>query len=255
MALPSTKRLEQLAGPEPSPKDLTFEHIDVDQLAAQTQVDRDCRYAQKTVRRRKRLFKWAMARIPDHEREAVKLSLQGKSQREIGEIQGVSQYTVCCRLKLAQNRLQWLCNVGAKVSAGKLRKATNGLIPKEDQRILLAWWETGSQSEAARRVYGTTYGKTDKGAGGRRGYSNCNKQYVCRESIMRSKNVIAQIPGLWRISQALESLWNNAYILIDCSVQNDTSKAITGLSPLLGNEAYCCVSGNVGRMTACAGNK
>src|ERR1043165_2146612 len=197
-SLPTTRYLETLPAPEPSPEELTYEHRDVDQLVVQEQIDRDCRYAQKAARRRKRLFAWALGRIPAHEREAVRLSLEGKTQREIAEIQGVSQVQVLYRLRLAQNRLQWLCNVGAKVSAKRLKLATNRLLRAEDQRILLAWWETDSQREAARRVFGDS-----------------SRQRMCRDSIVRSKTIIAEIPGLWRISQAVESLFSNAYLMQD----------------------------------------
>lgn len=234
LQLPTTRYLETLPGNDPTPEELTFEHLDVDQLAAQTQVDRDCRYAQKVVRRRKRLFVWAMGRIPDHEREAVKLSLEGKSQREIAVIQGISQNVVHARLKLAQNRLQWLCTVGAKVTARKLQHATNRLLRKEDQRILLAWWETGSQSEAARRVYG-----------------NCNKQYQCRESLIRSKTIIGEIGGLWRISMALESLWENAELRMARPKRKPAGESIVKLSRTPRSEANCHPVGNSTAMTAC----
>lgn len=234
LQLPTTKYLEQLPTPDPGPEELTFEHLDVDRLAAQTQVDRDCRYAQKVVRKRKRLFAWAMGRIPEHEREAVRLSLEGKTQREIAEIQSISQNVVHARLKLAQNRLHWLCTVGAKVTARKLQHATNRLLRKEDQRILLAWWETGSQSEAARRVYG-----------------NCNKQYQCRESLIRSKTIIGEIGGLWRISMAIESLWENAELRMARPLRKPAGETIDRLSRPTRMEANCCPAGTSTAMTAC----
>lgn len=249
--LPTTRYLETLPSPEPSPEDLVFEHLDVDQLASQTALDRDCRYAQKLARRRKPVFRWAMERIPDHEREAVRLSLEGKSQREIATIQRISQNTVFHRLKLAQNRLQWLCNVGSKVTAKKLQLATNALLRREDQRILLAWWETGSQSEAARRVFGTGHERFRKRSDGRSGYWNCKLQDQCRESLIRSRNVIKNSRGLWRISEALESLWSNAEIRMVRPAKKPASESVVILSQPPRIEANCHPVGNSTALAAC----
>lgn len=231
LTLPSTRYLEhhpdELPANEPGPDELTFAHMD-------GVVDEDCRYAQKVSRRRKRVFRWAMGRIPLEEREAVRLSLLGKSQQEIGEIQGVSQVQVLYRLRMAQRRLQWLCTVGARVTAGKIREATVSILSATDHRILLAWWDTGSQTKAALRVYG-----------------DCNKQKKCRDSLIRSRTIIKNIGRLWRISRAIESVWNDPWLHMNMFPSDRPAGRIKRLSKRTLFEGNCTVGAKIPPMVSC----
>jgi transposase len=201
--------VERIPANDPTPEELVLMH-DMDEVFVQEQVDRDCRYAQKVARRRKKIFKWALSRLPKNEAEAVKLSLRGKTQREIAEIQGISQPTIHDRLQRATRRFKWLCTVGWTVTPQQLKKATHNLLRAQDRRILVTWWETGSQIETARRVFGIGDG---------------HHQKTVRRAIIHSKYVIQNVKGMSRISKAIESLWNEKELLAPRRPENRAQSA------------------------------
>lgn len=224
MKLPSTRHLERLPSPDPSPEELC---ADMDEFYVQNDTDQDCRFAQKLAKKRKRLLQWALRRIPADEREAVRLSLMGKTQYEIAAIQRVSQNEVHDRLKLAQRRLVWWTRYGSKLTAKRLQVATDLLLTKEDQRILLAWWRTGSQTGAALEVFG------DK-----------SQQKLCQLSLLRSRYIVSKISGLSEISEILESAHENAWIRIDMKAATRGPVLLTWLLATPVNSDELCCNGN-----------
>lgn len=79
------------------------------------------------------------------------------NQTDIATIFGVSQPTVCYRLKRATARIQFLLQL-APITRPELEEAIYGfLTDKLDAQIMILMWETTCQSEVAKRL-GVTQG-------------------------------------------------------------------------------------------------
>ena len=79
------------------------------------------------------------------------------NQTDIATIFGVSQPTVCYRLKRATSRIQFLLQL-APITRPELEEAIYGfLTDKLDAQIMILMWETTCQSEVAKRL-GVTQG-------------------------------------------------------------------------------------------------
>ena len=79
------------------------------------------------------------------------------NQTDIATIFGVSQPTVCYRLKRATSRIQFLLQL-TPITRPELEEAVNGfLTDKLDAQIMILMWETTCQSEVAKRL-GVTQG-------------------------------------------------------------------------------------------------
>lgn len=79
------------------------------------------------------------------------------NQTDIAGIFGVSQPTVCYRLKRAISRIQFLLELPA-ITRPELEDAMTGFLPDPlDAQIMVLMWETTCQSEVAKRL-GVTQG-------------------------------------------------------------------------------------------------
>ena len=79
------------------------------------------------------------------------------NQTDIATIFGVSQPTVCYRLKRATSRIQFLLQL-APITRPELEEAVNGFLSDPlDAQIMILMWETTCQSEVAKRL-GVTQG-------------------------------------------------------------------------------------------------
>lgn len=79
------------------------------------------------------------------------------NQTDIATIFGVSQPTVCYRLKRATSRIQFLLQL-TPITRPELEEAIYGfLTDKLDAQIMILMWETTCQSEVAKRL-GVTQG-------------------------------------------------------------------------------------------------
>ena len=79
------------------------------------------------------------------------------NQTDIATIFGVSQPTVCYRLKRATARIQFLLQL-APITRPELEEAIYGFLSdKLDAQIMILMWETTCQSEVAKRL-GVTQG-------------------------------------------------------------------------------------------------
>ncbi len=79
------------------------------------------------------------------------------NQTDIAGIFGVSQPTVCYRLKRATSRIQFLLQLPS-ITRPELEEAMTSLLPDPlDAQIMVLMWETTCQSEVAKRL-GVTQG-------------------------------------------------------------------------------------------------
>lgn len=79
------------------------------------------------------------------------------NQTDIAGIFGVSQPTVCYRLKRATARIQFLLQL-PPITRPQLEEAMTGFLPDPlDAKIMVLMWETTCQSEVAKRL-GVTQG-------------------------------------------------------------------------------------------------
>jgi len=79
------------------------------------------------------------------------------NQTDIAIIFGVSQPTVCYRLKRATSRIQFLLQLPS-ITRPELEEAMTGFLPDPlDAQIMVLMWETTCQSEVAKRL-GVTQG-------------------------------------------------------------------------------------------------
>lgn len=96
--------------------------------------------------------------LPPREADFVDLYyFRHMNQTDIAAIFGVSQPTVCYRLKRATARIQFLLQL-PDISRPDLEKAMKGFLSDPlDSSIMLLMWETTCQSEVAKRL-GVTQG-------------------------------------------------------------------------------------------------
>ncbi len=96
--------------------------------------------------------------IPPREADFVDLYFfRHLNQTDIAGIFGVSQPTVCYRLKRATSRIQFLLQLPA-ITRPELEEAMTGFLPDPlDAQIMVLMWETTCQSEVAKRL-GVTQG-------------------------------------------------------------------------------------------------
>ena len=96
--------------------------------------------------------------LPAREADFVDLYYFRKiNQTDIAAIFGVSQPTVCYRLKRATSRIQFLLQLPA-ITRQDLEEAMSGFLPDPlDASIMVLMWETTCQSEVAKRL-GVTQG-------------------------------------------------------------------------------------------------
>lgn len=206
---PRPSRIDRLPSPGPSPEELVAE---VEDFPVDPRVNNRMRYAQKMAQHRAKRFKWGMARLPASDRLIIRLSLMGKSQREISEVAGLSQPTVQEHLHSAQERLRWLCQVRYSLPAAKLSRLTLPVLPREHRQVLLLWWDVGSQREVSRRLYGND------------SYVSVNK---VRNSLLLSRRIIKTTTWLWRVTNALDSLWENSQLMGPVLSKNPKYRPIT----------------------------
>jgi len=96
--------------------------------------------------------------LPPREADFVDLYFfRHLNQTDIATIFGVSQPTVCYRLKRATSRIQFLLQLPA-ITKPELEEAMSGFLPDPlDAQIMVLMWETTCQSEVAKRL-GVTQG-------------------------------------------------------------------------------------------------
>jgi len=96
--------------------------------------------------------------LPSREADFVDLYFfRHLNQTDIALIFGVSQPTVCYRLKRATARIQFLLRLPA-ITKPELVEAMTGFLPDPlDAQIMVLMWETTCQSEVAKRL-GVTQG-------------------------------------------------------------------------------------------------
>jgi len=96
--------------------------------------------------------------LPPREADFVDLYyFRHLNQTDIANIFGVSQPTVCYRLKRATDRIQFLLRL-PDITKPELEEAMTGFLPDPlDAKIMVLMWETTCQSEVAKRL-GVTQG-------------------------------------------------------------------------------------------------
>jgi len=96
--------------------------------------------------------------LPPREADFVDLYyFRHLNQTDIANIFGVSQPTVCYRLKRAPDRIQFLLRL-PDITKPELEEAMTGFLPDPlDAKIMVLMWETTCQSEVAKRL-GVTQG-------------------------------------------------------------------------------------------------
>lgn len=96
--------------------------------------------------------------LPPREADFVDLYFfRHLNQTDIAGIFGVSQPTVCYRLKRATSRIQFLLQLPT-ITRPELEEAMTGFLPDPlDAQIMVLMWETTCQSEVAKRL-GVTQG-------------------------------------------------------------------------------------------------
>ena len=96
--------------------------------------------------------------LPPREADFVDLYyFRNVNQTDIATIFGVSQPTVCYRLKRATARIQFLLQL-PPITRPELEEAVNSFLPDPlDAQIMILMWETTCQSEVAKRL-GVTQG-------------------------------------------------------------------------------------------------
>ena len=96
--------------------------------------------------------------LPPREADFVDLYFfRHLNQTDIAGIFGVSQPTVCYRLKRATSRIQFLLQLPT-ITRPELEEAMTGFLPDPlDAQIMVLRWETTCQSEVAKRL-GVTQG-------------------------------------------------------------------------------------------------
>ena len=99
-----------------------------------------------------------LGQLPSREADFVDLYyFRHLNQTDIAAIFGVSQPTVCYRLKRATARLQFLLQL-PDITRPELEEAMIGFLADPlDAKIMVLMWETTCQSEAAKRL-GVTQG-------------------------------------------------------------------------------------------------
>jgi len=102
--------------------------------------------------------KGMLDQLPDREADFVDLYYFRKiNQTDIAFIFGVSQPTVCYRLKRATSRIQFLLQL-PNITRPQLEEAMSGFLADPlDASIMVLMWETTCQSEVAKRL-GVTQG-------------------------------------------------------------------------------------------------
>ena len=99
-----------------------------------------------------------LPQLPDREADFVELYyFRHINQTDIAAIFGVSQPTVCYRLKRAVSRIQFLLQL-PDITRPQLREAMDGFLEDPlDVEIMMLMWQTTCQSEAAKQL-GLTQG-------------------------------------------------------------------------------------------------
>ena len=131
------RRIESLACKRPGP---------LDELILRDESDRE-----EPNELRERLDE-LMERIPRIERELVMLAMEGKTQREMGEIAGLSQNGVLWRLRRAIARLRYHAHMPEVDSVRMARDLASYGVSLDDVAILIVYLDTACVSETARRL-------------------------------------------------------------------------------------------------------
>lgn len=139
---------------------------------------------------------WSMLDLlPPREADFIDLYFfRHLNQTDIAQIFGVSQPTVCYRLKRATDRIQFLLQL-PEITEEDLEDALTGIIPPKDVQIMVLMWQTTCQSEVAKRL-----GKT---------------QGLVRHRFIRSVDRMRQHDGMDEIVGMFDLIASNLNILRD----------------------------------------
>lgn len=100
-----------------------------------------------------------LERIPPVEADMVRLRAQGMTQDTVAFLFGVSQQAVKYRLQRARLRIQWLATV-PRLDGARFQGDLGLVLTDRQTEVLEALWKHGSQSRAARSLYGDRQGST-----------------------------------------------------------------------------------------------